>query len=229
MGDGSNGSGGIGVRTQAGLHQLVGYAELIKAAGVSRSTIERAWRGPWDDGEPHLPKPGKIGSRSVWAAEDANTWLLARARWQCGMLTALARFDVNSLSPDELGDAAIDLLMRAIENEIGEPVDAAGIRITYGPPQQVISEADFAMAEAAEAAMFKERFSGFDTPRACVMAAWLFPELRPIFAEAAIDDGIRRTFLDEEALRALALSAMNDHHWERGLAAFKAMSTKGRT
>ena len=33
------------LRTQGGLRQLVGYAELIKAASVSRSTIERAWRG----------------------------------------------------------------------------------------------------------------------------------------------------------------------------------------
>ena len=78
---------------------------------------------------------------------------------------------------------------------------------TPPPPQQVISEADFAMAEAAEAAMFKERFSGFDTPRACVMAAWLFPELRPIFAEAAIDDGIRRTFLDSVEVGEIKLVA----------------------
>jgi len=34
--------------------QLLGYAELIAAAGVSLSTIERAWRGPWKDGEPRL-------------------------------------------------------------------------------------------------------------------------------------------------------------------------------
>jgi hypothetical protein len=58
------------------IRQMVGYAEVIKAAGVSRSTIERAWRGPWDQGGPQLPRPGKIrfafrvdgGSRQCLAA-----------------------------------------------------------------------------------------------------------------------------------------------------------------
>ena len=32
--------------TEAGLDKLVGYTEILHAYPVSKSTIERAWRGP---------------------------------------------------------------------------------------------------------------------------------------------------------------------------------------
>ena len=99
------------------LHQMVGYAELTKAANVSRSTIERAWRGPWDEGEPQLPKPGKIGSRSVWMAEVVNAWLLSRAKWQTGMLASYARSDVDSLSPEQLETEAVGLVAHSGDDD----------------------------------------------------------------------------------------------------------------
>ena len=213
MSDGSNGSGGIGVRTQVGLHQLVGYAELIKAAGVSRSTIERAWRGPWDDGEPHLPKPGKIGSRSVWTAEDANSWLLTRARWQCGLMANMARLDVDDLAPEHLAEAAVDLLTRAVEHELGEPIDPRGLRVTYAPPSPEVTEEQLAGAEAREVDLLHQRFAGLDITRSTIMAAWLFLELREVFAAWTADPRASRAFLDPHKLRALALQALSDDAW----------------
>jgi len=61
-----------------GLPQFVGYSDIVKATGVSRSTIFRAWRGPWKEGESRLPPPRKIGSRSVWTVDEVTQWLLFR-------------------------------------------------------------------------------------------------------------------------------------------------------
>ena len=90
-----------------------------------------------------------------------------------------------------------------------------------------MSEEQFAEAEAKEAAFFQQRFEGFDATRSFVMAAFLFPELRRMFADGAENEAIRRQFLDQEQLYHLALTAMNDISWEHGLAALNELSTKG--
>ncbi len=89
----------IQLRSQGSLRQLVGYSEFTKAADVSRSTIERAWRGPWKYGEPRLPAPGKVGARAVWTSADADARLGARATLQRATLAGLARENVEALSP----------------------------------------------------------------------------------------------------------------------------------
>ena len=204
------------VRNQA-LHQLVGYAELTKAASVSRSTIERAWRGPWDDGEPQLPKPGKIGSRSVWVAEVINAWLLARAQWQSGVLASFAKVDAEALSPEQLEDEAVALVVKAMEKRVGEPVDSSdlGIHVT-----RRLSEDQFLNAERREFAIYSERFSDFGPQRACVMAAWLFPGLRRIIEHSvpAID---RPMYRDAETLQLFGSAALHDDTWEEAMAAYR--------
>ncbi|NOU05631.1 MAG: hypothetical protein HOO99_05550, partial [Hyphomicrobiaceae bacterium] len=131
------------LRTRGSLRQLVGYAELIKAASVSRSTIERAWRGPWDPGEPQLPKPGKIGSRAVWSAADADAWLLSRLHWQRGMVATLARDNAEDLEPEQMEDQALQLILKSIELRTGQPVefDALDIRVTRSVSEDELNEA----------------------------------------------------------------------------------------
>ena len=204
------------LRTQA-LHQLVGYAELTKAAGVSRSTIERAWRGPWDDGEPQLPKPGKIGSRSVWVAEIINAWLLSRAQWQSGVLASFARVDADDLSPDQLEGEAVALVVKAMEKRVGKTVDAAdlGIHVT----RRITAEA-FAAAEKREFAIYSDRFSDFGPHRACVMAAWLFPGLRYII-EQSVPASNRPMYRDAETLELFGGAALHDDTWEETMAAYR--------
>ena len=209
MGEMSVNFGDQPLRTQS-LHQLVGYAELIKAAGVSRSTIERAWRGPWDDGEPQLPKPGKIGSRSVWVAQVINEWLLSRAQWQSGVLASFAKVDADDLSPEQLEGEAIALVVKAMEKRAGTPVDAGdlGIHVT-----RQLSEGDFRDAERREFANYSDRFSDFDATRACVMAAWLFPRLRTII-ERSVPDNEKPMYRGSENLEYFGGAALHDDIWD---------------
>ena len=174
MSDSAVNGGSAKVRNQT-LHQLVGYAELTKASGVSRSTIERAWRGPWDPGEPQLPKPGKIGSRSVWAADDANAWLLARARWQSGVLNSFAKTDPDDLEPDQLHEAARDLAAKAWSKHIGKPVDAEHLVLHL---TRKITQEEFEAAEIREFEHYQQRFAHLSLDRATTLAAWLFVTLR---------------------------------------------------
>ena len=130
MDGGLDGTRDIGVRTQDDMVKLVGYAEIERASGVSRSTIERAWRRKSkdgkplpDDGEPRLPKPGKIGTRSVWALSDVNDRRLARASWQTGVVATMARVSVDDLEPEQLEDQALDLAAHALSKRTGISVD----------------------------------------------------------------------------------------------------------
>lgn len=119
--------------------------------------------------------------------------------------------------------------MRAIENEIGEPIDPSGIRVAYGPPSSAITLEALAKAEAVELSQLQQRFAGFCSARAYIMTALLFPALRQTFADLARDEGIRQVVLDDQALYDFALSAMNEVSWKEGLAALKARSTSKST
>ena len=207
---------GQAIATAADLPKLVGYQQLRELYGWPKRTVQ-----DWIKAR-KFPKPLNLPGRgNYWALEDVVTWLQ-------GDLTRVAVARPEDLRPDQLSEAAVDLLIRAIEHDTGEPVDPAGLRISYGRPSKPIPEAEFAKAEAKEAAFLQQRFAGFDAARSCVMAAWLFPELRRMFADGAENDAIARLFLDEEALGPVALSAMNDFSWEHGFAALKSLSTKAR-
>ena len=201
------------------LPPLVGYAELEATYGWNKRTLQRWVRAG------KLPRPTTTpGGRVAWLLADMEAFI---EQMHKGLALAAAT-DPLKLAPEKLGDAALDLLTRALEHEIGGPVDPAGIRVTYGPPSPTISEEQLATAEAQEAAIWQLRFADFGAARSFVMAAWLFPELRPIFADGAENDAVRDLFLDEDQFRTVALSAMNYYSWEHGLASLKAMSTTAR-
>ena len=205
---------GQAIATAADLPKLVGYQQLRELYGWPKRTVQE-----WIKAR-KFPKPLHLPGRgNYWTLEDIVVWMK-------GDLTRVAVTKPEDLKPDQLGDAAVDLLTRALEHEIGAPVDPAGIRITYGLPSPPVSEEQFAEAEAKEAAIFQRRFEGFDATRSSVMAAFLFPELRLMFADGAENDAIRRQFLDQEQLYRLALAAMNDISWEHSLAALNELSTQ---
>ena len=227
MADGIGNEQELELRTRSGLHQLVGYAELMKASGVSRSTLERAWRGPWDANEPHLPKPGKIGSRSVWTAEDANAWLLARARWQCGMVTEMARVNPNDLDPDQLMDSARELTAQAISKHTGQPVDPDDIDLHA---THVLPAEEFVAAEVRMFETFRQRFAHFGFMRAALLAAWLLPDLAPILANAA-PEPFDMIFRRPEHVRDLGAACLHEDSWTdagRNLANLRAAHESGK-
>ena len=57
-----------------------------------------------------------------------------------------------------------------------------------------------------------ERLAEFGQGRSMVLSAWLFPELRPIFA-TSVSEADRSIFIDEATLRQHAMAALNDDKW----------------
>ena len=57
-----------------------------------------------------------------------------------------------------------------------------------------------------------DRLAEFGSGRAMVLSAWLFPELRPIYADS-VGEMDRPIFSDEETLRQHAMATLNDDKW----------------
>ena len=181
------------------LPKLIGYKHLLAAYGWPKRTIQDWLK------DRKFPKPAELpGREKLWHLQDILDWIELRRQGLCSV--AISR--PEELKPEQRADAALDLLSRAIEDELGEPVDPLGIRITYGPVPQPVSEDMLAKAEAREAIILQERFSEFSAAQSVVMAAWLFPELRQMFADGVLE-GCKTVFLDEESLFGLAAKALN--------------------
>ena len=186
------------------LPQFVGYREVQDALGVSRRTVERMVR------EGKFPRPVQLAPNRVgWLVETVKAWLDERGKG----LVARAVANPDDLAPDQLADAAVDLLTRAVGHELGEPIDPAGLHITYAPPSPEVTEEQFADAEAREAALLQQRFAGLDATRSTIMVAWLFPELREAIAAGTTDIRARAAYLDPRKLGELARQALSDEAW----------------
>ena len=197
------------IATAADMPKLLGYKQLRENYGWPKRTIQEWIRAR------KFPKPLDLPGRdNYWALDDIVAWLK-------GDLARVAVTRPDDLTPEQVEDVALTLLVRSIENEIGEPVDLRGLRITYAMPMQVSSE-QLASAEAHELAVWVERFADFDVARSCIMAAMLFPELRPLFVAGAVNDNVRQVFLNSDALRKSAIQAMSAASWEKCLEALKA-------
>lgn len=66
-----------------------------------------------------------------------------------------------------------------------------------------------------------ERLADFGQGRSMVLSAWLFPELRQIYADS-VGEGDRPIFSDEQTLRQHAMAALNDDKWAEFCAAQRA-------
>ena len=108
---------GQAIATAADLPKLVGYQQLRELYGWPKRTVQE-----WIKAR-KFPKPLDLPGRgNYWTLEDIVVWMK-------GDLTRVAVTKPEDLKPDQLGDAAVDLLTRALEHELGEPVDPAGIRV----------------------------------------------------------------------------------------------------
>ena len=172
--------------------------------------MERAWRGPWDGSEPRLPKPGKIGSRSVWTASDVNDWLLARATWQSGVVATMASVSVDDLAPEQLEDQALDLTAQAHSKRTGEKVDPKKLSLQL---TEHITEDRFKAARVQEFEIHSERFADIGIERAMYLAGWIFPPLRDGFANALRSGPGAELSRDTDQLAAFGAAALYDDTW----------------
>ena len=199
------------------LPKLIGYKHLFAEYGWPKRTIQ-----DWLKAR-KFPTPAELpGREKLWHLQDILEWLENRRQGLCSV--AISR--PEDLKPDQLAEATLELLTRSIEHELGVAVDPRGIHITYGPVPPPVSEEALAKAEAREAMMLRERFSEFSAAQSVIMAAWLFPELRQMFADGAVY-GCEAVFCDEERLFALAAQALNRDAWESALAELKALAREG--
>ncbi len=192
---------GHSIATAADLPKLVGYNQLRELYGWPKRTVQ-----DWIKAR-KFPKPLNLPGRgNYWALDDIVGWMrgdLARA--------AVSR--PEDLAPEQLAETAVDLLTRAVEHEVGEPIDPRGLRVTYAPPSPTVTDDELADAEASEAALLQRRFAGLDATRSAIVAAWLFPELRDAFAAGTADIRARAAFLDDRKLGELAKQALSDEAW----------------
>jgi hypothetical protein len=194
-------------RTDKGLERYVGYAEIVNALPVSRSTIERAWRGPHKDGEPRLPKPGKIKSRSVWPAVIVNRWARQVFERHLTDLERLAQSDPDKLAPKDLESAAFDLAARHLSQQMGERVTPESVVVGY---QRPVTEAEQnALVARALSDFANSPLTHYSFERAVLVAAHLFPVLRELWKSKP---GMPQTA--EQALQ-WAFIAADDGSWEK--------------
>ena len=206
--------------TTDGLPRLVGYAELYAKYGWKKRALQR-----WDQ-KGRLPRPQQLpGGRVYWRLEQIKCFV----DQQYSALSALAVSDPERLAPDQLGDAAVDLLTRAIEHEIGQQIDPRGICVTFGQPSEAVTLEQLQSAEAEALAIYRRQFADYEIARAWVMAAFLFPALRPTMAAGAATQALSRVFTDEKKLHELALAAMDGmmSDLEPQPAAMKAAAGRG--
>ena len=191
--------------TSDGLGKIVGYPEVIKSLGVSRSTILRAI----NSGE--LPPPRKIKARSVWLASEINAWARALFEDRLTNLDAAAATNPGDLEPDQLEAQALDLVVKSIERRTGQPLDPANLALQVHV-QRRVTEDEFQDAERRAFAIYCQRFAHFDRMRACVMAAWLFECLRPVI-EQSVPVPQRQMYRDATALALFGGAALHDDAW----------------
>ena len=176
----------VAEQTEAGLDRFVGYAEILEAYPVSKSTIERAWRGPWKDGEPRLPKPGKARGRAVWPGTAVNAWgrqlfgqILERS---ASRLEHLAQADPANLAPEELEEQALNFAAQALTKRTGQEVATDDLSLHL---IQELTLEQFALLEHEELQIRSEYLARLPLDSAIVLAAAMLPQLRAELAKAA--------------------------------------------
>jgi predicted DNA-binding transcriptional regulator AlpA len=190
-------------RTGKGLPRYVGVKEVCEASGCSKSTLDRLRR------DKLFPQAEQISPNRVgWKVEVIEEHLATQAR----CVAKLGVADPATLEPDLLIDSARDLIAQAMSKRDGKPVDPKGMSIHTS---RSVTLDEFKAAEAREFALYAKRFAHFGEGRAAVLAAWLFPALRPLIEDAAIDEVSRQLFQSPELLRALGSRTLHDDDWEQ--------------
>jgi hypothetical protein len=205
------------------LPRYVGYEEIRQNLfpGDTIETVRRRFQREMRMGR--FPQPIPSGSRAnTFDLDEVLAW---HERNKAGLVRSAAT-KPDDLKPEQLADAAVDLLTRAVEHELGQPIDPRGLRVSYAPLSPEVTEEQLADAEASEAALLQQRFAGLDATRSTIVAAWLFPELREIFAAGTADIRARATYLDPHKLGKLARQALSDEAWAATNAKLDALPPK---
>jgi predicted DNA-binding transcriptional regulator AlpA len=204
--------------TADGLVKFVGYPQVIEALGVSRSTILRAI----NDGE--LPPPRKIKNRSVWLASEINNWAKALFEGRLATLHKAATTNTDELSPDQLEEQAVDLVVKAMEQRTGQQVEAADLGMHV---IRRITEDEFHAAEKRQFETYSQRFEHFDMMRASIMAAWLFQCLRSII-QRSVPHEQRAMYRDEDTIALFGIAAVHDESWKEAEAYYRRAHGLGK-
>jgi predicted DNA-binding transcriptional regulator AlpA len=197
-------------RTNRGLPRYVGVGEVCDALQCSRSTLSRMRR------DKLFPEAEQIAPNRVgWRVEVIEVHLATQAR----CVAKLGVADPATLEPDQLVNSARDLIAQAMSKRDGKPVDPAGMSIHTS---RAVTLDEFQAAKTREFALLAKCFAHFGEGRALVLAAWLFPALRPLFENGAIDEASRELFQSPEMLQALGSRALHDDAWDEAEAALLA-------
>ncbi len=182
------------------LPKFVGYAEVGAALGVSRRTVERMVRAGI------FPKPVQLAPNRVgWQVEAVEQWLSDSGR----RLEARAVSRPEDLEPDQLISEARKLIAQATVKQLGVAVDPDAIASINVSRSMTMGE--FQAAEVSEFAIYSERFKDIDPQRAFILAAWLFPPIRPFFESA---EGASLPMLsDPNVIARLGPRALHDESW----------------
>jgi hypothetical protein len=95
----------------------------------------------------------RSGVRFPSAPPRKNTYGTVKAWLDERGLADKAVANPDDLAPDQLADAAADLLTRTVEDEFGHPIDPRGLRVAYAPPPPEMTEEQLADLESKGAAL----------------------------------------------------------------------------
>ena len=198
------------------LPQYVGYREVEDALGVARRTVERMVR------EGKFPRPTQLAPNRVgWQVDVVTAWLAER---EAG-LVAHAVAHPEDLKPEQLDAIAFDRLRQIVSEQAGHDVDMKDVRIQYRPPT---ADEEGALPSELTLAALESMFGHFDEARCAVLAAWIFPGMRHIFAWN--DDPASRLLKnDEDHLRATAVRALDDDLWAEYREEVRQLNAQGST
>ena len=188
---------GQAIATAADLPKLVGYQQLRELYGWPKRTVQ-----DWIKAR-KFPKPLNLPGRgNYWALDDIVVWMK-------GDLTEVAVTRPEDLSPEQLEDEAVGLVVKSMVKRTGQPVDAGDLGIHV---MRRITQDELLDAERREFAIYADRFAHFDVERAVIVAAWMFPALRELFARSVEGNGVQ-IYRDPERLREVGRAGLHDDTW----------------
>jgi predicted DNA-binding transcriptional regulator AlpA len=182
------------------LTRFVGVKEVCAALGISRSTLDRMRR---DGGFPVAEQisPNRVG----WRLEVIESFRHAQFK----QLATHAVEHVEDLSPDELEDKALDLIMKSLEQRSGKPIDPSNLALHM---TNRLSWDEDKAAEVEEFSRIAERFANIDRDRAFILAAWLFAPLRSMFEGGG--ERLNAAVRDPAQIEVIGRRAVHDEDWE---------------
>ena len=194
------------------LPQFVGYADVERALGVSRRTVERMVR------EGKFAMPVQLSpNREGWKADIVEEGMDERTK----RLVAHAVTHPDQLAPDEMAPTMQTLAARLIEQEFGEAVRPDQVRLTLS---RTATNDELTSCRAKLLEHLENLCGHFSYDRCLYIAATLFPAFRETLYDS-VDAG---AFRDPELLRDFAIAILDDETWVKVEAGAKAAAAEAK-